>query len=134
MIETALVFDEAGVTLHWHLPAGRSSAAIADSRGLWDVLWRERKRLGGVAHTHPGRGPALPSTIDLTTFAACEAGLGRRLVWVIATADQVAHLRWTGPGRLDYREVPAIVAIEGLSELRERSGMIEPATMEEQGP
>lgn len=123
MIETALVFDRSGETLYWHLPPGRSRVSLPDSRALWEVLWNARAELGGVAHTHPGGGPALPSAIDLGTFAACEAGLGKRLVWVIATRDQEAHLGWTGPGRLDYREVTPSLEIKELARLRELSGL-----------
>lgn len=118
MVEVAVVVDQEGLPLYWHLPPGRSALAIPDSRDLWDILWRYRERLGGVAHSHPGGGIPVPSKEDLTTFAACEAGLGRRLDWWILTRDHVRCFAWEGPGRLDYApcrrtdEVPAWV--EGL--------------------
>lgn len=120
MIETALVFDADGVPLHWHLPAGRSAVSIPDSRALWEVLWAARERLGGVAHTHPGAGPALPSDVDVTTFAACEAGLGRRLQWVIATDDEVAQFEWAD----GYRRVDNLaISVEQIERLRQLSRM-----------
>ncbi|MFO0750161.1 MAG: hypothetical protein U1F43_31500 [Myxococcota bacterium] len=124
-LEAALVFDVRGGTLHWHVPAARSAASIGDSRALWEVLWAERARLGGVAHTHPWRGPAAASATDVTTFAACEAGLGRRLRWVVATVDDEAQLGWVGPGRLDYAPVAARMEVEELGRLRSLSGMTE---------
>jgi hypothetical protein len=102
MIETAVVLDERRTPLHWHEPVGASVAALPDSRDLWDVLWANRERISGVAHSHPGGGPPRPSWEDLTTFAACEAGLGRRLEWWIATSDAVTCYTFRGPGRTDY--------------------------------
>lgn len=106
MIETAMVFDLDGNAIHWHLPPGRSGGWIPDSRNLWDVLWENRDRLGGVAHTHPWHGPAGPSGTDVTTFAAIEAALGKRLVWPIVTMNQVKTFMWVGPSKHDYRAVP----------------------------
>lgn len=101
---------EAGVVLvrnepvFWHLPAGRTGGSLPDSRKLWDVLWELRKEVTlGVAHSHPGFGVPGPSWTDITTFAAVELGLGRRLAWPIITMDHVAIVRWTGPGKHDYK-------------------------------
>ncbi len=103
MLESAAVIDITGAPIHWHLPAGRSQVALPDSRSLWDVLWAERERLAGVAHTHPGAGMPYPSWEDLTTFSACELGLGRRLRWWIATSSRIAELRWVGPEPYRYK-------------------------------
>jgi hypothetical protein len=81
--EVAMVFDKEGRALYWL--DGSSGAAVPDSRSLWDVLWENRENLGGVAHTHPWDGPTSPSGTDLTTFAAIEAGLGKKLIWPIIT-------------------------------------------------
>jgi len=89
MMETALVFDKGGEAIYWHEPTDRSGAHIADSRDLWDVLWENRDRLGGVAHTHPWNGEAWPSESDLTTFSAVERGLGRRFLWPVVTMSEV---------------------------------------------
>ncbi|MBI2569423.1 MAG: hypothetical protein HYV63_20605 [Candidatus Schekmanbacteria bacterium] len=122
MIEAACVLDDRGTVIHWHLPQGRTGAMLPDSRELWLVLWEHRSRLGAVAHTHPWTGEALPSATDVTTFAACEAALGRRLVWSIVTADQCACFSWLGPGRLDYASVPCPNLRESdIARLRELS-------------
>ena len=127
-LETALVFDTEGRILQWHLPPGRSGGYLPDSQDLWDTLWAHRVkgggdgRLGGVAHTHPWHGATGYSRTDVTTFAACEAGLGQRLVWPIATFDSLHWFAWQGPGRYDYVEVSAPFELEGLQELRRLSG------------
>ncbi|MEM6930886.1 MAG: hypothetical protein AAF602_28385 [Myxococcota bacterium] len=122
MLETAVVIDVDGQVLHWHAPPGATATALPDARGLWEVLWIHRSRLGGVAHVHPGGAP-VPSAVDLTTFAACEAGLGRRLVWWIATATDLVAFVHAGPGRLDYHPRPHVVkdVAAWLPELRDRS-------------
>ena len=122
MIEVAMVFDRWGDPLFWHLPPGRSAGAIPDSRDLWQVLWEHRRVLGGVAHTHPWRGSPEPSSTDLTTFAAVEAGLGRRLLWLVVTFDQVRYLQWCGPGPHDYDQ-PGLrrMRVAGIQELRRLS-------------
>ncbi len=107
MMETGAVIAKGGRVLHWHLPEGRTVASLPDSRPLWDVLWEAGDELAGFAHSHPGSGLPLPSHTDLTTFAAVEAGLGRRLSWWITSSDQLTvtvHASRHGDpgGRLDY--------------------------------
>lgn len=104
-METALVFDKWGEPIFWHIPADRSQGAIPDSRDLWQILWENRERLGGVAHTHPWTGPCWFSSTDVTTFAAIEAGLGQRLIWPVVTFSEVGYFEWVGPDRLDYATV-----------------------------
>jgi proteasome lid subunit RPN8/RPN11 len=102
MIEAGAVVTGSGV-VHWHLPAGRTGGSLPDSRQLWDVLWDLRKEeLLGFAHSHPGSGVPGPSQIDITTFAAVELGLGRRLDWWITSSDRVILLGWHGPGKHYY--------------------------------
>ena len=104
MVEAALVIGPDGCVLHLHLPPGVTSGSIPDSARLWEVLWQNRGLVEGVAHLHPGRGEPCPSETDLTTFAAIEAGLGRRLCWWISSSDHTLEIRWRGPNRLDYAE------------------------------
>ena len=118
--EVALVFDPGGKALYWHDPGGASAGALPDSRDLWEVLWSQREKLGGVAHTHPGGGIPGPSHTDLTTWAAVEAALGKRLIWPIVTWDCSAWFGWHGPGRLDYDWVVTDIVID-LRGLRRRS-------------
>ena len=114
MLEAALVFDVDGVTIHVHEPIGRTVASIPDTRDLWQVIWDARKRIGGVAHSHPGGGRPVPSWTDLTTFAAIEDALGQRLTWPIITQDAAAAFAWIGPGKYDYGEVRTPTFSEGL--------------------
>jgi hypothetical protein len=102
MKETGVVIDRVGSPIHWLVPAGRTGGSLPDSRELWDILWNNRNRLGGVAHTHPGGGIPGPSWEDVTTFSAVELALGRCIDWWIASADAVVVARWAGPGKYDY--------------------------------
>ncbi|MCA9714115.1 MAG: Mov34/MPN/PAD-1 family protein [Myxococcales bacterium] len=123
MLETAALIGAAGDVLHWHAPAGRTVVSLPDSRALWETMWELRDQLVGVAHTHPGVGAPAPSGTDLTTFDACELGLGVRLRWWIATGDQLRCFVWRGPYSLDYERVPLLVEQPPwLDELRARSG------------
>lgn len=103
---------------YWHQPTGRTGGSLPDSRALWDVLWAQRYYLSGVAHSHPGRGQPGPSTEDLTTFAAVEAALGRRLLWWIVSEDQAVVLLWI---KDHYHSVPLPDEPEWITELRRRS-------------
>jgi len=97
MKEAAVLIDLEGHPFYWHMPNDRSGAAIPDSRPLWDVIWENRARLSGIAHTHPGYDPKpMPSHEDLTTFAAIEAGLGKRLKWWLVTGYQSSIVTWQG--------------------------------------
>lgn len=148
MMETALVFDHEGRTIHWHEPLGRSGGALPDSRDLWEVLWEHRSeskggtgRLAGVAHTHPWNGPTGASRTDLTTFRAVELGLGQRLLWPIVTFTHVvwyvrrAGLENTALAAIAPNDInrfqsdpeyipgkgPSTWGLEGIEELRARS-------------
>ena len=127
MIETALVFDKQGRTLHWHEPSGRSGGSIPDTRSLWDVLWEHRPiekggsgRLGGVAHTHPWDGFSGPSQTDVTTFRACEQGLGGLFLWPVVTFTHINWLRYNPDTRL-YETIRKPFRLVGAKELRDKS-------------
>ncbi len=121
MIECAVLVSQHGEPLAWHLPPGRTSVSIPDSRSLWSAMWQHREILGGIAHSHPGSGIPSPSREDLTTFAACEAGLGARLDWWIITLDEVRRFRWTGPGKHRYTIVDPLGPTPWIDELRDLS-------------
>jgi len=120
MREVGCVINLEGRAMYWHEPQDRSVASIPDSRSLWDILWENRVLVSGFAHTHPGLGPAVPSSTDLSTFKAIEAGLGMRLEWWIATGDQIALIRWTS-SRGYVASTPPYEQL-WLAELRIRSG------------
>jgi hypothetical protein len=82
MIEVAVIFDKEGKPLYWSTGRG---ASIEDSRSFWDVIWENRDKIQGIAHTHPWVGPTQPSGTDITTWEAIEKGLGIGLLWPIIT-------------------------------------------------
>jgi hypothetical protein len=85
------------IPIFWHLPPRRNIAFLPDSRDLWDVLWEHRYQLDGFGHSHPGSGFPSPSSTDLSTFAAIEAGLGKRLHWWITSKNSTIISRWNPP-------------------------------------
>ena len=118
MIEAGVLLDINGEALHWHMPPNRSGGALPDSVDLWSVIWENRDIISGFAHSHPGYGRTGPSHTDLTTFAAVEAGLGKRLDWWITSGDSMILLRWTGPGRLHYNQLDVAMEPDWVRELR----------------
>ncbi len=94
MMEAGVLIDLDGHPIYWHTPNDRSGGALPDSRSLWDVIWENRDRISGFAHTHSGYGRPGPSQTDITTFAAIEAALGKRLHWWISSGDQVVRIDW----------------------------------------
>ncbi len=103
-IEAAVVvgLDEREV-LYWHCPPNRNVVSLPDSPKLWDVFWENRLKMSGQAHSHPGFGWPGPSYEDITTYEACEAGLGRRYKWWIASMDHLVVVEWCGPKPIDYK-------------------------------
>jgi hypothetical protein len=120
MIEAGAVINKQGHPLFWHLPEGRTAGSLPDSRTLWQVLWDAFKldTLLGFAHSHPGSGVPGPSYSDVTTFAAVEAALGKRLDWWITSEDHVVLLRWGGPEKISYRATIVTEAPSWVAELR----------------
>ena len=102
MMEVGAVIAKDGSVIHWHLPPNRTSVALPDSRDLWAILWENRDRVAGFAHSHPGSGVPGPSYEDVTTFSGVETGLGRRLQWWITSQDRLAEFRWCGPNLHEY--------------------------------
>ena len=123
MIEAGVVIDKHKKPLFWHLPEGRSAGSLPDSRTLWEVFWDAFKldTLLGFAHSHPGSGVPGPSYSDVTTFAAVEAALGRRLDWWITSSDHVVLIHWFGPDKLSYRAEMVTEAPSWVAELRRLS-------------
>lgn len=123
MMEVALVFDKEGRTICFHEPPGRSGGSIPDSRPLWDILWENRHNLGGVAHTHPWDGPSWASQEDVTTFRAIELGLGKNLLWPIATFTDLKTFVFMSydDEHQGYGETETDIVVEGVEELRAKS-------------
>jgi hypothetical protein len=111
MTEAGVLISKEGKPLYWHVPEDRSTAYLPDSRDLWEVIWDFRDNILGFAHSHPP-GCDGPSQEDVTTFAAVEAALGRRLAWWIVTDRDLSLVEWCGPDKLDY-----MVSFLGRSQL-----------------
>lgn len=122
MIETGVLLDKNNEPIYWHLPAGRNGGALPDSHELWDIIWENRHRVGGFAHTHPWHGEAHPSGTDISTFVAIELALGQHLRWWIVTFSEVANWSFDGQSQAfeggRTNECPPWV-----EELRLRSGL-----------
>jgi hypothetical protein len=124
MIETALVFDNRGRVIRFHLPPDRTGGSIPDSRDLWTLIWDYRRTVAGVAHTHPWEGPASPSGIDVTTWRAIEQGLGKLLLWPIVTFTEVRCFVYndvTGGYEAVSEADRRVKEISGIDRLRELS-------------
>jgi hypothetical protein len=117
-MEAGVLLDIEGKPIHWHVPEGRTAASLPDSRVLWQIIWWNRKRVGGFAHTHPGKGVPGPSYTDVTTFSAIEIGLGRPLLWPILSEDDGAMYRHEGPGKYHYTRCPQTIVAEWADLLR----------------
>jgi len=122
--EAGVLIGSGFTPIFWHLPEDRTVASLPDSRSLWDQFWEHRADVVGFAHSHPGADhwPG-PSYEDLTTFAAVERGLGRRLAWWITNETSLVALMWAGPKEYDYevervqaeREPPWVVELRNKS-------------------
>lgn len=99
MLEAAVVLGKGLEILYRHTPANRSAGYLPEGR-LWDELVKHHQsgRLLGVAHSHPGNGPPMPSGTDLDTFETVESvyGLGVRLQWwILSLGDRtLSHIAW----------------------------------------
>lgn len=121
MIETGVIIGLNGEPIFWHTPGDRTLVSLPDSRNLWDVLWENREKLAGFAHSHPGSGMPGPSYTDVTTFSAIELALGKRLDWWITSSDNIVVVRWTGPADYTYQRSPMDVEPSWASTLRRLS-------------
>ncbi len=121
MIEAGVVLDKAGMPTYWHTPEGSDGGSLPDSYKLWNFLWYNRDDVSGFAHSHPGDLRPVPSDTDITTFAAIEAGLGRRLDWWIITQHYVTLVQWwDADKRYRYWDIKTD-AFPWVSRLRELS-------------
>lgn len=111
-----------GDVIYWHNVKNNTSVFIPDDRHLWEVIWEIRDRLDGIAHSHPGGGIPSYSYEDVTTFAAIEVALGKRLTWWIISSDNMSVYRWCGPERLSYEIVKIAEEPTWIDELRRLSG------------
>lgn len=131
-VEAGVLVDVKGRPIYWHTPAARTAVSLPDSQVLWEAIWANREQLAGFAHTHPGAGLPSPSHEDITTFAAVDSALGKRVEWWISSADTVCLVVWTGPGKYNYSVAPIeqrdaiLLMVPWLLKLRFLSGVIAP--------
>jgi len=119
--EVGVVLDLNERPILWHLPEDRTLTSLPDSPDLWQFIWDNRDRISGIAHSHPWYGDATPSHEDVTTFAAIERALGKRLRWWVVTFDRIMTVNWFGPGDLDYGCIAYGSNPEWVAEIREKS-------------
>jgi len=124
MMEAGVVISLDGEPLYWHLPGNRTNVALPDSRSLWDIVWENREKIAGIAHSHPGAGVPGPSYEDVTTFSAIERALGRRLTWWITSADNAITAVWQGPDKYSYicKLCKELEWMKTLRQISEREG------------
>lgn len=121
MLETGVLISKSNEPIYWHLPSGRSSGYLPDTPELWSVIWDNRENVLGFAHTHPGTGIPGPSYEDVTTFAAIEAGLGKRLIWWISSDNELIKLEHGGKDKLSYNSELITLDVKWLEDLRSKS-------------
>ena len=120
-MEAGVLLDELGKPIHWHVPTDRTMVCLPDSRVLWEIIWFNRKDVGGFAHTHPGKGRPGPSYTDVTTFSAIELALGKLLIWPILSEDDGVLYRFEGPAKYHYTARPQTIVAEWADLLRKLS-------------
>jgi len=125
--EVIVLFDLNGKAFHWH-DENAETGYVPDSDDLFDVIWDNRHRFAGFAHTHPWNGSAAPSGMDLTTFEAIEKSLGKRCLWPVVSFTEIM-LVVRNPVTGDF--VPfdpnyLTVEFDWIDELRRRSGSTTP--------
>ncbi len=117
MREVAAIINKEGNAVYWN--CSFESAAIQDSKSVWQFIWENRDKISGAAHSHPGTGVPVPSNTDLTTFKAIDAALGLNLTWWIVSANKVVICR--GDLLNDYAAIEVPPTQLWLPELRKLS-------------
>lgn len=117
-----------GEVIREHLPPGRSGGSLPDDRSLWDFIWENRDGISGIAHSHPGSGTPSPSHTDVTTFAAIEAALGKRLDWWIISSDSMVLVSWKGMTNASYKILPVRMRPPWFNRLLALSGVTSAGT------
>ena len=66
--------------------ASTSPVALPDSRARWEAIWKRRRRIVEIAHSHPV-GPLSFSMTDETTMTALTSGLGKKVVFSVVAPN-----------------------------------------------
>jgi proteasome lid subunit RPN8/RPN11 len=120
-MEAGVILDLKGRPIYWHNPENRSVAYLPDSVDLWEVFWKNKEKVSGFAHSHPGSGNLGPSWEDLTTFKAVELGLGKRLDWWIINEENICIVKFFSKDDFGIFHCKDKMDIEWVDKLRELS-------------
>jgi len=93
-----------------------SPMTLPDSRARWQAIWRYRKRLAEIAHSHPN-GLLAFSAEDETTMTAIDAALGRPLRYAAVTAEAMVRRHPDGATGLEREEPSWAAALRDASDL-----------------
>ena len=83
--------------------ASTSPVLLPDSRERWEAIWKRRKRIVEIAHSHPV-GPLGFSITDETTMTALMSGLGKKVVFSVVAPNGMIRRDEEGKDSIVERE------------------------------
>ena len=101
MREVFFILGEQDVVL-WS-DASTSPVLLPDSRTRWVAIWKRRRRIVEIAHSHP-MGPLGFSMTDETTMTALASGLGRKVAFSVIAPNGMTRREQEGNDVIVERE------------------------------
>lgn len=83
--------------------ASTSPVLLPDSRARWEAIWKRRRRIVEIAHSHPV-GPLGFSITDETTMTALTSGLGKKVVFSVVAPNGMIRRNEEGKDAIVERE------------------------------
>ena len=83
--------------------ASTSPVLLPDSRARWEAIWKRRRRIVEIAHSHPV-GPLGFSITDETTMTALTSGLGKKVVFSVVAPNGMIRRNEEGKDVIVERE------------------------------
>jgi hypothetical protein len=83
--------------------ASASPVSLPDSRARWEAIWKRRRRIVEIAHSHPV-GPLGFSATDESTMIALASGLGKNIVFSVVAAGGMVRRDEEGKDVIVERE------------------------------
>jgi hypothetical protein len=83
--------------------ASTSPVLLPDSRARWEAIWKRRRRIVEIAHSHPV-GPLGFSITDETTMTALTSGLGKKVVFSVVAPNGMIRRNEEGNDVIVERE------------------------------
>ena len=83
--------------------ASTSPVLLPDSRARWEAIWKRRRRIVEIAHSHPV-GPLGFSITDETTMTALTSGLGKKVVYSVVAPNGMIRRNEEGRDVIVERE------------------------------